>query len=75
MLLFNEIFKSGNWGVTTFTGPMEQGIVKAPGSFNFGGSLFWRIALQFSERAMFSSSFGFLLPVNNSFMNFAYTGI
>ncbi len=41
------------------TDPMEQGIVKAFGSFNFGGSFFWRIALQYSKRAMFSSSFGF----------------
>jgi hypothetical protein len=37
----------------TFTGPMEQEIVKALGSFSFGGSLFWRMALQFSESAMF----------------------
>jgi len=28
------------------TGPIEQGIVKAPGSFSFGESFFWRIALQ-----------------------------
>jgi len=54
----------------TLTFPMVKGIVKAPGSFNLGWSFLWRMALKFSEREIFSSSFGLLLLVNKSFHEF-----
>jgi hypothetical protein len=48
---------------------IEQGMVKLPGSCNFGGSLFITIALTFLVKVTVSSS-NFLLLEKISFKNF-----
>lgn len=49
--------------------PILQGIVKLPGSFNFSGYLYWRIALHSSVSMTVSLSSSFLLFDIISFIN------
>ena len=51
--------------------PMEQGMVKLPGSFIFVGSFYWIMALQVAVKLTIPSSAIFLFLLSISFRNFA----
>ena len=51
--------------------PMDQGMVKLPGSFIFAGSFCWIMALQVAVKLTIPSSAIFLFLLSISFRNFA----